>query len=448
MSVLLSVAVRNLLQSRRRSTLLALAIGLVTMMLVLLLGISGGIKANMIRSATTISSGYVNVAGFFKVNTTDVAPMVTNVTEIRKIVEENTDDLVQVMDRGRGWCKVTSGTASVQAGLSGVDINEETRLLDVLQLAPTADYKKEGGTTETPGNLKDLLKPNSAVIFASQAKRLGVEVGDELTFQTETSAGRTNTIDVTIVAVVRDMGLLSSWSMFVPKQVTRDLYQLNEDTSGAVWLYLKDIDQSEAVMDHLREVFKAKGYRVMDHEAKPFFMKFETAAGEDWTGQALDLTVWSDEVSFLSWVITAFDTVTWFLITILVVIIAVGIMNAMWNAVRERTREVGTLRAIGMYRTQVLQMFLLEAVVLGLFSTSMGAIVGALLSLVLNAANIRLPMDAMKAILLSDTLYLSVSPASLISAVLALTAFTTLSALWPAIRAASLQPVVALSHAD
>jgi len=292
------------------------------------------------------------------------------------------------------------------------------------------------------------MKPNSAVIFASQAKRLGVEVGDELTFQTETSAGRTNTIDVTIVAVVRDMGLLSSWSMFVSKQVTRDLYQLNEDTSGAVWLYLKDIDQSEAVMDHLREVFKAKGYRVMDHEAKPFFMKFETAAGEDWTGQALDLTVWSDEVSFLSWVITAFDTVTWFLITILVVIIAVGIMNAMWNAVRERTREVGTLRAIGMYRTQVLQMFLLEAVVLGLFSTSMGALVGALLSLVLNAANIRLPMDAMKAILLSDTLYLSVSPASLISAVLALTAFTTLSALWPAIRAASLQPVVALSHAD
>ena len=40
---------------------------------------------------------------------------------------------------------------------------------------------------------------------------------------------------------------------------------------------------------------------------------------------------------------------------------SIGIMNTMWIAIRERTREIGTLRAIGMQRRAVLWMFLLEA---------------------------------------------------------------------------------------
>ncbi|HNH46446.1 MAG TPA: ABC transporter permease, partial [Myxococcota bacterium] len=169
--ILLSVAIRNLLQSPRRSFLLSLAIGMVTAMLTLLLAISAGIQDNLLRSATTVSSGHVNVAGFYKVTSTDVAPLVTDVSKVRAIVEKNTPGLAQVLDRGRGWCKVTSGTATVQAGLAGVDINEEKRILDVLQLAPESAYK-EGGSEERKGDLKRLSEPNSVVVFAGQAKRL------------------------------------------------------------------------------------------------------------------------------------------------------------------------------------------------------------------------------------------------------------------------------------
>ena len=447
MSILLSIAVRNLLQARRRTLMLSLAIGIVTLMLTLLLGLSNGIQDNLIRSATSLSSGHVNVAGFYKVTANEVSPIVTGVEKIKEILAKNDEGMVQIVDRARGWGKLSSGTASVQAGLSGVDIAAEPRLLELLELAPEHEYKTGGGD-DRKGDIRKLGEPNSVVIFASQARRLSAEVGDELTIQTETQSGRTNTADVTVVAVVRDLGLLSSWSVLVQKRVIRDLYQLNDDTSGAVWIYLEDIDQAEATMQRLREVFIKEGYRVMDHEAAPFFMKFETAQGEDWTGQAIDLTIWSDEVSFLSWILVAFDTLTWFLVLILVVIIAVGIMNAMWNAVRERTREVGTLRAIGMLRYQVLAMFMLEALILGLFATTLGAGIGAATCLILNALEIEIPIDALKTILLSNVLHLAVQPASLLKAIVALTGLTSLAALWPAIRAASLRPVVALSHAD
>src|SRR5262249_52667728 len=134
----------------------------------------------------------------------------------------------------------------------------------------------------------------------------------------------------------------------------------NPDATGAFWVYLKDIDQAESVMNHLREVLTGAGYTLMDHQPAPFFFKFDTVAGEDWVGQKLDLTIWRDEVSFLTWVLTAFDSVTWALAIVLVAIIAVGIMNTLFNAVRERTREIGTLRAIGMRRREVLWMILLE----------------------------------------------------------------------------------------
>ena len=186
----------------------------------------------------------------------------------------------------------------------------------------------------------------------------------------------------------------------------------------------------------------------MDYNPNPFFFKFEDVQGEDWTGQKLDLTLWKDEVSFLSWVIIAFDTVTWFLTTILVAIITIGIMNAMWQSVRERTREIGTMRAVGMSRLQTLWLFLIEALLLGLFSTVAGAAVGVIIALAVDAADVHAPIEAMASILLSDSIHLSVKAGTVLTAIVFLTGFTGLSALWPAIRAALLQPVKALAHIE
>ncbi|MFZ5477643.1 MAG: ABC transporter permease [Myxococcota bacterium] len=448
MSVLVGIALRNLLQARRRTGLLGLAIGLVTMMLVLLLSMSQGIEDNLVKSATTVSSGHVTVGGFYKVTAGSAAPILSGVGELRAIVEQETPNLDYVVDRQRGWGKLVSPTGSMQAGLSGIDPAAEERLLAALRPAPTSEYR-EGGGPETEGNVRDIAtRADAVVLFASQAKRLEVGVGDVLTVQTETVGGRTNTADLTVVAVVRDVGMLSMWSVYVPREVTLELYQLSEDTTGALWVYLDDIDRAEETMAHLRTVFASRGYQLMDHQSAPFWMKFETVSGEDWTGQKLDLTVWRDEVSFLNWVLTAFDSVTWFLVAILVSIIAVGIMNTMWNAVRERTREIGTMRAIGMTRRRVLGLFLLEAALLGLGSTVVGALAGASVALAVDAAAIKVPIAAMEAILLSETIHLAVRPQALVSAILTLTMFTALSALWPATRAASLSPVTALGQAE
>ena len=64
MKIYFIIALRNLIQAKRRTLLLGLALSTVTLLLVLLLSWSNGIADTMVRSATALSSGHVNVAGW------------------------------------------------------------------------------------------------------------------------------------------------------------------------------------------------------------------------------------------------------------------------------------------------------------------------------------------------------------------------------------------------
>jgi ABC-type lipoprotein release transport system permease subunit len=237
------------------------------------------------------------------------------------------------------------------------------------------------------------------------------------------------------------------WNSFVPIETLRALYQLRPDATGVVQIMLKpgEIDHVTAIAARLRSSLEKSGYRVMDPEPQAFWMKFQSVSREDWTGQKLDVTTWTDEISFITWVLDALQWLTRVLIGILMCIVGIGIMNTMWIAIRERTREIGTLRAIGMQRGSVLWMFMLESLMLGLFGTIVGAVAGTLLAGSLNKANIPVA-PGLQFILMSDHLRLAVHAPMVVFAIAFITIVTGAAALFPSRRASLLRPVVAMSH--
>ena len=429
----LQIAARSLFQHRRRAMFLGGAIGAVTALLVLLNGLSTGVHETMEHTATTLSSGHVNVGGFFKVSAGQSAPVVTDYLKVLDVVKRALPEMDFSVQRGRGWAKLVSDSGSMQAGVSGIDIKDEPEFKSVL--------------TIMSGNSEDLAQPGTILLFEDQLKKLEVKVGDAITVSAQTTRGVANTIDCRVVAIARDAGLMSKWNVFVPMETLRALYQLSPNTTGAIQIHLKPRDQPNApqIASRLRTTLEQAGYRMMDADPRAFWMKFDTVNREQWTGQKLDVTTWEDELSFLTWTLNLLNVLKVLLLLILIAIVVTGIMNTMWIAIRERTREIGTLRAIGMQRRGILWMFLFESLLLGLGSATGGAIAGTLVAAALNSAHIAVPVS-MQLFLMSDHLHLAVHPGAVVQAALLLTLLTGLAALYPSFRAARLRPIEAMSH--
>jgi len=122
-----------------------------------------------------------------------------------------------------------------------------------------------------------------------------------------------------------------------------------------------------------------------------------------------------------------------------------GITNTMTMAIFERTREIGTVMALGTRRRGVIAMFVLEGIVLGVLGAVAGAVLGVLLAKAISAVGIQLPPPPgstrgfLVQIFVVPDVLLQAFRLSLITAALA--------SLYPAWRAARLNVVEALRHA-
>jgi putative ABC transport system permease protein len=428
----LLVAGRNLVQHKRRNLFLGTAIAAVAALLVLFLGLVAGIRGAMMESATTVMCGHVNVGGFFKITSGSSAPLVSDWPKVLEDVRRLVPELDYATIRGRGYVKAISDSESMDLVISAIQIEKERRFRRIVE------------TVE--GSLDGLTQPNTILLSEKQAERLKVKVGDALTLSAPTARGVSNTMDVRVVGVMRSVGVLSSIFAFVPEESLRRLYQLNERTTGAIHLYLKDPEASPQVMSRLLGDLRAAGYRVMDHDPQPYWMKLMTKVNsEDWTGQKLDVTTWQDEVSFLDTMLKIVSGLATILVSVLLFIVVVGIMNTLWIAIRERTREIGTLRAIGMQRRKVAWLFLLEAGLLAFVGATVGVLAGWGASAAVNAAQVRVN-EGLQMLISQDRLTVVVRPGMLVLAVVGITLLTALGALLPAVRAARLRPVTAMHH--
>lgn len=432
--ILLRIAFLSLWQHRKRTLVLGAAIAFVTSLMLVMLGVAEGMNRSLIESSTTLMSGHVNVAGFFKPTAGQTAPVLTHAKAVTEVVHQEVPEAVYLASRGRGFARVVSDTGAMLLGLTGVRVAEEKGLKEILRI-------KEG-------RLEDLAKPNSVLLFEEQAAELEVRVGDALTISAPTPRGTTNTADVTVVAIAKGMGLMSQFSCFVEERVLQRLYQLNDDTTGVVQVYLPtaDLEYVKRIQARLRDSLQRAGFALMDDDPRAFWFKFENANREAWTGQKLDLTNWHDEVSFAAWTVDLMNALAFGLGFVLLQVIGVGIMIVMWISIRERTREIGTLRAIGMQRRSVLVMFLTEGFLLGLISTTAGILAGLGLGLGLDAAKLPLPIG-MQFVLLSDQLQVVPTAQWAVATLLFITAVVTVISFVPSYIAARLKPVTAMAHA-
>jgi putative ABC transport system permease protein len=117
------------------------------------------------------------------------------------------------------------------------------------------------------------------------------------------------------------------------------------------------------------------------------------------------------------------------LVAISLVVGGIVIMNIMLVAVTERTHEIGIRKSLGARRSDILGQFLSEAVVLSAFGGLLGVLVGMAIALVLRLAT---PLPA------------SIQPWSVLVSLFVASAVGLFFGVYPATRAAALDPIEAL----
>jgi len=129
--------------------------------------------------------------------------------------------------------------------------------------------------------------------------------------------------------------------------------------------------------------------------------------------------------------------------SVALLVACIGIVNTMIMSIYERTREIGTLKAMGASRSDIRQMFMMEAGFIGLMGGAAGLVLSWILGRGLNA--LALFLAKQRALPLPDNLFI-ITPILIVQALFFALLIGVLAGVYPANRAARLDPLAALRH--
>lgn len=125
------------------------------------------------------------------------------------------------------------------------------------------------------------------------------------------------------------------------------------------------------------------------------------------------------------------------------VVAAFNVVGTLTMVVRDKTREIGILLAMGMQRSRIRRVFLIQGVFIGLVGTALGAVLGLIVGASVNRGHL-IPIDP--SIYFIDHLPVLNNPLDALAVIGASLVIATLAPLYPSMQAARLEPVNAIRY--
>jgi len=257
-----------------------------------------------------------------------------------------------------------------------------------------------------------------ALVGVGLAKSMNVKVGDGLTILAMTSDGALNGVDVQIVGIVNSgIAELDSRYVRITLPAARRLLQSDRVTNLVVGL-----DKTENTDIAFNEI--APRLRGLP--------------------QQMELKKWIDLATYYKQVNTMFNGIFLFMGIIVFFMVLMSSVNTLLMSMFERTREIGTMLAMGTPRAWIVALFMVEATLLGVMGALLGLAAGNLLGALLNSSGLHMPPPPGYS--LPMPFKVRHVPVQMIVSSLLVIISMALASILPAVRASRLKIAEALSH--
>jgi putative ABC transport system permease protein len=232
------------------------------------------------------------------------------------------------------------------------------------------------------------LDPNKKIgvsIADGLGEMLNLRIGSDASVLVSTIYGQANASDIEVLDRVNTGNVATNDKiMMMPIAMARSL----KDIGGAAeWLtiLIDPVRPYDNFDDGIRALFTTEttGEEKIEEIKQNLITKFKD------DNMDLEVQTWRDLSVYYNQVKRMYDIIFGLLLSIVVVIVIMSIANAMSMSVVERTREIGTLRAMGLRQAGVVKMFVVEAFLLVMIGTAIGAVGTAVVGALITAADIR-----------------------------------------------------------
>ncbi len=418
---LLSIAFRNLLRARRRNLLTGGTMVLGSAALVLGSGVSDGVARQLTDNLVAVQTGHLEVL----VRPGDFVPQNSPFDAYGTEMIPDGVALaarIETAAREKGVVRAVPYLYGRGTAIAG----NRSSIASIVGILPAREPELRHAVAVTRGRFLPDGDDTAAYVAEPVARKLRLDVGDSVSFVIQTAAGAVNSLDAVVCGIFAKGAPWYDSTFYVILPAAQRLF----DAPGAATnIKITLADPSASAARRARTTVAA--------------LVGEPALPRD---GHLRVETFQEAGRFSFAIVQANQTALAVLSSFLFAAAAVGIVNSMLMSVHERTREIGTIRALGMRRRLVVRLFILEGLALGIVSAVVGVSVGGGMVLYYAARGIPMNTTTLAWLAGGDVLYPALRGWSVLRAAGAIAALSTLAAVYPAFTASRLEPREALHH--
>lgn len=400
------MAVRSIVRNPRRTTLTIAASAFGLAAFVFLLSFVGGYLAQLVDNST----GYIT--GHLQIQHPDFRK------QFDPALSLGDSDALLAQLRQRPEVAAAAPRTQAQVLVSSPTTTRNVMLLGIEPLAERdvtfIDRAIVEGRALGPADDRDI------VIGRKLAERLNVRLGEKIVVMAQAADGSLAS------AAYRIGGIFATESEafdnaigYVTLEAAQRLLVMDNRVS-AIAVKLKDRDTVDAFSAGLQQQFPR--YRVL---------------------------AWSEILPEVGQMIGYIRVMARIIVGIVFIVVALGVMNTLLMSVMERTREFGIMLAMGTSPGAITRLVLYESLVLAVIGVLAGLLVGGALVIWLGVTGIDLTQYTRGLATIpgmTSVIYPRLGVGAVVSPVLVLLGVSLVAAVYPAWRAARLDPVLAIRH--